>query len=292
MRGALAAALLRHVKNRDIYGIVLEAAQAPGGAAVFCLGNDAPAAVTSDPRAELTEAAAGLWRIDRCGKPFVSLLDGPVYGAGLGLVLQGTHRVAGDTTTLAASEGMAGGLSFVLPRLQRGLGLYLALSGRPIDRALAYHSGLVTHCIDSASFPEIRERLAQADPIDEVLDGLHRDPAPSPLSPHLDAIKSCFAADSPAGIVRALEEWTGPSAAWAGLLAHDIFRRSERDLDVVHRFFTGSPPNRLRDALAREFRVAMNRLSLPADVAIDALFASPIGADLELPPEPKAPSIS
>ena len=132
MRASLATTLQRHERDREIYCTVLEAAQAAeGGSAAFCLGDD------GEGYAGIADAAAGAWRIDRHGKPFVAMLRGPVAGAGLGLVLHGTHQVAGEAVTLAVPEVTAGtvpgaGLSLLLPDMPGQLGLFLALTGRPI----------------------------------------------------------------------------------------------------------------------------------------------------------------
>jgi enoyl-CoA hydratase len=200
--------------------------------------------------------------------------------------------VAAEGATFAVPDGLSGGLSLKLAQLPHRLGLYMAVSGRPLDRAMAYQVGLVTHCIDQASFNEIRERLAGADPVDDLLDQLHRDPGLSPLTPHLPTLEGCMDAGSPEAIVRALEAWRGPDAAWARELGRAISVRSARHLDLVHRVLTGQSPTDLRSALTLEFRLALNASTLARPHTVDALFAVPGSGDLELPPEPQAPSIS
>ena len=54
--------------------------------------------------------------------------------------------------------------------------MYLALTGRSVGRADAYRLGLVTHCIPAARFAEIRGAVADADPVDPVLDDAPRGP--------------------------------------------------------------------------------------------------------------------
>ncbi len=278
MHAALTTSLLKHEKNREIYAVALEAAGLPGAPGAFCLGEAQADPTTSDAHAALTAAATTIWRIDRSAKPFVSLISGAAAGTGLGLVLHGTHSVAAGSATFAVSQGPAevllgGGLSQLLPRLPGHLGLYMALSRRPIDRALAYRIGMITHCTDSDRFAEIRQRLADADPIDEVLDGLHVEPGPSALDRHLATIAECFGLGSPQAIVLALRSVMGREAEWARGLADEIALRSPERLELIVAMLTNHPPQSLREALALEVRAAG-------------------GGDLSLPPEPQAPSIS
>ncbi len=257
--------LQRHLRDRETYATLLE----------FSAHNE--------PRSHFKEAALAAWHVDRHPKPIVSLLDGPACSPMLGLAVHGTHAVAGELFTFCTpdirnSDTPHAGLSLILARLPGHLGLYLALSGRPIDRALAYRVGLVTHCVEASLFAEIRERLAEADPVDDVLDGLHRDPGRSPLDPYLPTIDACFAAPSAEDIVARLETVTGPEAAWAHALAEDVAGLSAATLDATFNMLTDNPPQTLRAALTLEYRVAMARAGLP-------------GAELDLPPEPQAPSI-
>jgi enoyl-CoA hydratase len=289
MRLSLLAALQRHEKNRDIYAVILEAGGAPQP---FCLGDEPLSPGPDDLRAQLTTAATCPLRIDRFAKPFVSLIGGAAAGGGLGLAVYGTHRVASEAATFSVGDGLGGGLALggladLLRRLPGHLGLYLALSERPMDRALAYQTGLVTHCINSRHFPEIRERLALADPIDDILDGLHADPGTSPLSGVLETIDACFGAGAPEDILTSLEAVQGPRAAWSIDLANSIGQRSARRVDMVHDMLALPPDANLRGALAREFRVAIPQKSGPG-----SLLAEPEGGDLILPPEPQVPSIS
>ena len=260
-------ALQQFEKDRDVYAVLL--------ADIGC---------AAAPVGDLRSRQAASWRIDRYPKPVIALVDGGAAGPALGLALHGTHCVASEMAAFCVSQVATGdppsaGLSLRLPRLPGNLGLFLALSGRSIGRAAAFRAGLVTHCIDAKYYPQIRERLAQADPVDDILDGLHQDPGDSPLDPHLPTIEACFAAPSPEDIVARLHTVAGPEAAWAQALAHEISGFSAAALDATYRMLTGDPPQDLRCALALEYRVAMARRGVPAAV-------------LDLPPEPHAPSIS
>jgi enoyl-CoA hydratase len=288
MRAQFSDAVQRHDRNREIYGTLIEAA----GDGPFSLGDDAAdwARITAlGPLATasaLTGAATGIYRIDRFGKPFVAFMDGQAAGAALGLVLHGTHRVASDAVTLAVTDVAEGrspgaGFSLSLPQLPGHIGLYMGLTGRPIDRSLAFALGLLTHCIDRRHFPSIVEQFAQAEPVDAVLDGLHQAPAQSSLEPHRETIERCFSAGSVSAIVGQLDSQAGTSAAWARELAADLRGMPQTALEETHAMLTGAPPQNLRTALALEFRASMS-LAVPEESG---------WPDLVLPPEPKPPSI-
>ena len=253
-------------KDRDVYAIVLTD--------VGC----APA-----PVYDLSSQQVACWRIDRSPKPLIALVDGPAATPALGLALHGTHCVASETASfrvpqIATGDTPSAGLSLLLPRLPSNLGLFLALSGRPIGRAAAFCAGLITHCIDAKYFPEIRDRLAQADPVDEILDSLHQDPGPWPPDPDLATMEACFRGPSPEAIIARLETVKGSGARWAQALAHEIGGFSASALDATYRMLTDDPPQDLRSALALEYRIASARQGHSAAV-------------LDLPPDPSAPSI-
>ena len=184
------------------------------------------------------------WQQECFTKPIVSLLDGQVEGGGPGVSLHGTHRVAGERYGFACAAtdmGLvpAGGLCHVLAHLANSVGIYLALTGHCIGRADALRHGLVTHCIDDRHFDTIEEQLADADPVDPILDGLHRDPPGADLPDREAAIARCFSADSVDGILARLESERGADAAWARETAADLRQKSplaiKVSLDLIRR---------------------------------------------------------
>jgi len=104
------------------------------------------------------------------------------------------------------------GATFFLPRLPGRLGEYLGLTGLRTTGADAVHTGFGTHFVSRANLPALSSALA-----DNGAAALARFAEPLPafsLSDRLDAINTCFAADTVAGIVTRLEadggEWTTP----------------------------------------------------------------------------------
>lgn len=115
-----------------------------------------------------------IWTIDRFSKPTVALLDGEMSWADFCLVRHGTHKVAGEGFRLDLTIPITGvfdaGATWWLSRLPEAIAE--TPPGRVIGAGDALALGLLTHHVSSASFDLIERVYADADPIDQVLDGL------------------------------------------------------------------------------------------------------------------------
>ncbi|RTL65970.1 MAG: enoyl-CoA hydratase/isomerase family protein, partial [Hyphomicrobiales bacterium] len=119
------------------------------------------------------EAYAVTWALDCFIKPTIPLIDGAVSGAGVGLSLYGTHRVAGPGYRFSMPGPADGwfpdhGTAHVFSRMPDNIGIYLALTGRAIGRGDAFRLGLLTQCIDTGHFAHIARSLSDADPVDPL----------------------------------------------------------------------------------------------------------------------------
>jgi enoyl-CoA hydratase len=201
------------------------------------------------------------WQLDCFAKPTVSLIDGVVMGSGVGITLYGTHRVAGERYRFAMPETGIGlfpddGVSWAFARLPDKVGMYLALTGRPLGRADAYRLGLVTHCIPAARFAEIGAAIRNADPVDPVLDTRHEEPGPGEIEALQGAIARCFGADSVEAIVSRLEAERGAERIWAEGVLKDLARCSPTSLKVAHRHLRLARGLDLSATLAQDYRLA------------------------------------
>jgi len=254
--------------DADVYGVVLQSAPGPA----FCSGGDLKALYEwrqAGKTATILDKYASEyqhnWTLDRFTKPHVSLMNGVVFGGGVGISLYGTHKVAGENYRFAMPEVAIGffpdvGASYFLPRMPGQIGLYLALTGDQIDRADAYALELLTHCIDADEFDAIRTAMCEADPIDPVLDGRHVDPGPSALLQMRQAIDRHFSAGSVEEILASLESATGPQAEWARETAQKIRQHSPLSLKVAYRQVRRNGSPSLEDALELEGRIARHFL--------------------------------
>jgi enoyl-CoA hydratase len=264
MINGLEAYHLKWAKAPKTYGLLLLA-----NGETFCAGHDW-SAILQNPRAGALDPALNYfrdahqhcWTLESFTKPNVALLDAALDGAGLGICLYGTHRVAGERFSCRLTErngffpGM--GLSYVLSQMPGRMGMHLALSGESLVASDAFSLKLVTHCIPAADFGKIREALVDGEPIDPFLDGLHRDPGGSEIMRRRSTIDDCFRGESVNEILRRLE--TGD--AWAKETAASLRQRSPHSLQLAFKLLS-QPAETLKDALQREYHVIANLLRAP-----------------------------
>jgi enoyl-CoA hydratase len=268
MIGTLERHYLKWASTARIYGIVLEAV--PGRA--FCGGGDIRSLVSGiDSGLEAVlqffkDEYQHNWTLERFTKPNVALIDGIVMGGGVGISLYGTHRVASEKIVFAMPETGIGffpdiGGGYFLSRFPGETGLYLALTARSVGCADAFYLGVTTHCVDAAAFDQIRHAMIEGDPIDPVLDNLHRDPGEAELARLQPVIDRVFSADSVEAVLSRLDAETGTHADWAREAAAAIRQRAPLSLKVTFRQIReGRLKPTLKDQLKVEFRLAARML--------------------------------
>lgn len=254
-----------------IYGIVLDAV--PGRA--FCGGGDIRAlteGAIGDPETALQffrEEYQHNWTLERFTKPNVSLIDGIVMGGGVGISLYGTHRVAGENMVFAMPETGIGffpdiGGGWFLSRFPGETGMYLGLTGASVGRADAYYLGVATHCVDAERFDTIRNGMIEGDPIDPLLDSLHKHPGAGDLAGLQPVIDRIFGADSVEAILARLDGEVGPHTDWARHAAATIRQRAPLALKVTHRLIREARRKEsLKDELVVEYRLVKRILFQP-----------------------------
>lgn len=272
MRQAIAGFVPDLARDPQIYGLVMKSA-APN---VFSAGGDVRALARqmkeapAEGLASLAEEYRLVWLLECFSKPTVALLDGAVIGAGAGITINATHRVAGEGYSFAMPETMIGffpddGLACKFARLPDGIGVYLGLTGRPIGRADAFRLGIVTHCIPRARFGEIEAEFADAEPIDPVLDSRHVNPGPGELDRYREVIAECFSAPSVAEIVVRLER-SRREPEWCRGVARDLLARPPLALAVTLRHIREAADLDIRLTLMVDYRIA-SRLAVRDDFA-------------------------
>lgn len=284
-RGAVAIVSLRRPERRNALSQVMQAALAgwypllardPGVYALlqrsaidgtFSVGGDVreildmAARDLGEARAALASELALCWAHECFSKPTVSLIDGAVMGTGVGITLYGTHRVAGEAYRFRMPETAIGyfpdcGVSHAFARMPDGIGFYLGLSGAEVGPADALALGLVTHCIPRAEFGAIEESLADADPVDPVLDQRHRDPGSGPLLELSRRIARYFMAASLKDVLGRLEKPHDGDHDWARGVLAELRRRSPLALCLTFRAIDNARRLDIREALIQDFRLA------------------------------------
>ena len=267
MRRVIADEIPRIARNPDIYVVVLQSASPKA----FCAGGDVRV-LTSLARTDLDAAKKAFaaeyslnWLLDCFSKPTVSLIDGLCMGSGAGLTLYNTHRVAGENYKFAMPETAIGlfpdvGVAHPLSRLPWPMGLYLGLTGRAVGRADAHWLGLATHCIPAAQFPEILKGLADAEPIDPLLDGRHETLPPGALQNDSEKITAYFSAGTLREIIARLERASGQGDAFATQTLADLRSKSPISLAITDRHIRDCRRFDLRQTLMQDYRLAVRCL--------------------------------
>ena len=139
---AIAAALDAWEGDDSVERVVVLGA----GERAFCAGGDIrrlyEQGLAGDHDAQLTfwrEEYQLNRRIKTYSKPYVALIDGIVMGGGVGVSAYASRRVAGERYRFAMPEVGIGffpdvGATWLLPRLPRAAGAYLALTGANAQR--------------------------------------------------------------------------------------------------------------------------------------------------------------
>lgn len=263
MRAEMASRFPGFARDPQIYCVILQSASPRA----FSAGGDVRELVAwarTEPeraRRAFAEEYRLDWLLECFSKPTVSLIDGMVMGSGVGVSMYGTHRVAGEGYAFAMPETAIGlfpdvGVAHVFAQLPGEIGMYLGLTGRTIGRADALRLGLVTHCMPAAEFEPIRAGLADAEPVDALLDERHEEQGPGELVAHAEAIAHCFAGHSVEEILARLEGVKGAEQAWAAEVAAELRTRSPTSLKITHRHIRGALFRDLRETLQIDYRLA------------------------------------
>ena len=275
MRGAMLPLLPDFAGDSEIYAMVLRS----NSPRAFCAGGDVRE-LTRLGRADPAQAVASVgqeyflnWALECFTKPTVSLIDGMVMGSGVGLMLYGTHRVAGEGFCFAMPETAIGlfpdvGACSVLAKLPGHMGRYIGLTGRTIGRQTAYRLGIVTHCIAASQFDQIRDGLGAADTVDPLLDNLHVDSSAGAFDDGLigrgNLIEDVFGGTSLAGMFRALEfqaKSASADAAWCADVLSDLQSRAPLSLLVTLRHLDACRSQKLQQVLIDDYRLAARFLT-------------------------------
>lgn len=314
---ALSANYSRWAPAPHIYGVAMQSSHPT----VFCSGGDLKVlndlnrqGATEAIRAFYRAAYTHVWTLENFIRPNVPLINGLVYGGGIGITLLGTHCVAGEGYRFAMPQVGIGflpdiGGTYFLPRLNGWMGTYLALTGASIGPADAHRLRLVSHYIPASQFAVIKDALAANHPIDRLLDGLHRDPGEGVIVRKTPVINRAFSAGSVEEILARLDAEEGEDEVWAKETAAELRKKSPTSLKIAFKQMQVGKSLTLREALRLEFRLASHlvethdfregidariagrgrpanwepaRLANIDDAEIDHLFETPVDGELDL----------
>jgi enoyl-CoA hydratase len=263
MQAALAAWFPPLAKDAGIYAVMMLSAMDR----IFSVGGDVRE-ILDLANSDIAAARAALggelrlcWVHECFSKPTVSFIDGKVMGTGVGITLYGTHRIAGEGYRFSMPETAIGyfpdcGVVHAFARMPHAIGLYLGLTGAEVGAADALALGLVTHCIPRSEFADIRKQLADADPVDPVLDTRHRTPGEGPIMAAADRIERYFNAPFLEDIVRRLEKPRDEDRDWAASTLALLRARSPLASCLTFRAIVTAAGLDIRESLQQDFRLA------------------------------------
>ncbi len=145
------------------------------GSKAFCAGGDVvslyKAMKKGDALDDISTFFIEEYRLDHLihtyQKPILTWGNGIIMGGGLGLVAGASHRVVTETARIAMPEITIGlfpdvGGSYFLNKMPEGVGLFLGLTGAPLNANDALTVNLADHFVSSADKDALMEALLQA----------------------------------------------------------------------------------------------------------------------------------
>lgn len=233
----LAPQLAAWATDDGIAGVILDSCSDKA----FCAGGDVVdlyRSIRSTPAGQVPERAAAFfereYRLDHMihcyPKPLLAWGHGIVMGGGIGLFAGASHRVVTAKTRFAMPEITIGlypdvGGSWFLQRMPGPSGLFLALTGAPLNASDALFAGLADFGLQAAGLPALLDDIASADwqgeqqadaaRLDHLLarQAVHDLPA-SALQAHLPRINELIARDTLAEIAPRLAVLATDADPW------------------------------------------------------------------------------
>ncbi|MGK5027376.1 enoyl-CoA hydratase/isomerase family protein [Janthinobacterium sp. RB2R34] len=190
------------------------------------------------------------YRIHTYAKPLLVWGGGIVMGGGLGLMAGASHRVVTESTRIAMPEITIGlfpdvGGSWFLGRMPGRSGLFLGLTGAPMNAADALFVGLGDYFMQQEARAMVLDALALAQwqpeaqanhqQLDRLLRALASAVALLPESPvraNFDAIAALTQAPTLPEVVAAIAAYDGQSA-WLQKAAHSLARGAPSSAALV-----------------------------------------------------------
>lgn len=239
----------------------------------FCAGGDIRAIrdhVLAGETDQVTHYFAAEYRLNlliaEYPKPYIAIVDGAAMGGGLGISVHGEIRIVSEKALIAMPETAIGffpdvGATYFLPRLPKGVGMWLGLTGARIGGADAVAIGLATHFVPSDQIGGVAEAVRTGAPLREVLAD-HRSPITSDLP--LRQIAVYFDGSSVVGIAGGLRGAVGDP--WAEEMIDLLASASPMSLAVTARLIEAGESSSLAECLDRELGAA-GRMTAHPDFA-------------------------
>lgn len=259
----MTAQLEEWAKDEAVKTIVVQGA----GERAFCAGGDIRALYESGKAG--TPYALDFYRdeyrldalVKHYPKPYVAFIRGIDMGGGVGVSVNGSHRVADETMLFAMPETGIGlfpdvGGSYFLPRCPGEIGMYLALTGARIKTADCLYVGVATQFVPQAKWAALIAELKTGVSPDTAIVSLTNDAGPPSLAEHRGKIDTIFAASSVEAILERLDRDTSD---WSRETAATIRTKSPTSVKLAYRQIREGGKKNFDECMRMEFRM-VNRV--------------------------------
>jgi len=274
MLRAIAAALEKWESEKRIAHVAIRSADEKA----FSAGGDLRGLYTDGLAAKRGEAPlpTGFFRdeyrlnarIRTYPKPFIALINGIVMGGGVGVSINGRHRIAGENIQFAMPEVGIGffpdvGGTYFLPRLPGETGMYLGLTGTRIGLADCLWTGLATQFVPGKRFEELIEALSGSADTERVLERFNTeaDATGASLAADAERIDAVFGGDSVWHIRDRMERWQNEGSDRAAAGARAMERASPTSLAIALRQLRAGRSLDFAACLRTEYRIVSRVLA-------------------------------
>ena len=143
-------------------------------------------------------------------KPYVVFMQGFTMGGGVGISCHGSHRIVGDSSTLAMPECGIGlvpdvGGSFLLTRKSKELGIYLGITGSYMNADDAIFTNFADFFIEEKYWNEVKSKLIKTGDTN-FLSKFKKENLKSPLKDNLELIRDVFSNSRLSFIIKEMEK--------------------------------------------------------------------------------------
>ncbi len=190
-------------------------------------------------------------------KPYVALMDGIDMGGGVGVSVNGSHRVATERLTFAMPETGIGlfpdvGGTYFLPRCPGEVGMFLALTGERLKAADAIHAGIADVFVPAEKLAGLKAKLAAGEGVDAMLKTFSADAGVPSMAANRAHIDTHFSKGSVSEIVTSLKADGGE---WAVKVLATLATKSPTSLLVAYRQVREGAKLSFEEAMKLEFRL-------------------------------------
>jgi enoyl-CoA hydratase/carnithine racemase len=253
--------------DNSIKAVVIRAA----GEKAFCAGGDIR--VLHDQGKAGSPEVINFYRdeyrlnryIKRYPKPYIALMSGINMGGGVGVSVNGSHRVGSERLLFAMPETGIGlfpdvGGTYFLPRCPGEIGMYLGLTGARLKIADAVYAGIADAYVPADRHGALLDRLVSGEAVDVAIAAEAQQTETAPLSGQQAQIDACFGAE---GVDAILERLEADGSDWAAKTADTIRSKSPLSTRVAYEQIRAGAKLDFEDCMALEFRLTNRFMAAP-----------------------------